>query len=219
MAKIKKPRNKEYNRGADRRKTITRAVTSMLGTMFFIGDNRHTPVCFSESKLQQHLKGPDLTQGRTALNQLLVQADTTWSLLVIGFIKRGDEIDVVTGSRLTEEISGFEFFSNFTTYLHETLHSVLEADDTAPEELHSYSYFVNMGDVYDFDKMEPNLIERMFRLGLGDDINNLDVEELSGFEEFVKATSRVFMPKVKEIDHEEMVLVSQEDLTTKRISE
>lgn len=213
-----KKRDKSYNRDASRRKLITTAVTRMLGTMFFVGDNRHDPVCFAESKLQNHLKGHDLIQGKTILTQLLIDSACTWSILVIGFIKRGNEIDVVTGSRITEEISGYELFSNFIPYVHEVLHGILDADGTPHEELHSYSYFVNMGDIYDFDKMEPNLIERMFRSGLSEDKHNLDVEELVGFEEFVMATRQVFMPKVKAVMSEEMILKYQEDIIPKYIT-
>lgn len=214
MAKTKKPRNKAYNHNLSKRMTITRAVTSMLGSMFFIGDNRHAPTCFSESKLQQHIKGAGLKQGRTALRDLLVCGKTAWSLLVIGFIKKGDEVEVITGTRSTDEISGLEFFSNFIPYVHETLHEILKANNMTADDLHSYGYFANMCDIYDLDMLEPNLIDRFFRIGLGDDKNNLNEEELVGFEDFILSTSKVFIPKVKTGEVEEMILSSEEDIST-----
>lgn len=212
MAKIKKPRNKKYISENARRRTITRSLVSMLGSMFFIGDNRHAPACFAESKLQQHVKSGDLIQARASFRDLLVFSQMTWGLLVFGFVKRGDKVEVVTGSRVTEEISGLEFFSNFVHYVHETLHEVLDASNIPHEELHSYGYFANMCDIYNMDMLEPNLIDRFFRNGLGEDRNNLDVEELVGFEDFIKSTSRVFKLKVVEGEIDIMTLVSQHDI-------
>lgn len=213
MAKDKK-RNKKYNHDLTKRITITRAVTSMLGSMFFIGDNRHAPTCFSESKLQSHIKGDNLIKGRAALRDLLVFGKATWSLLVIGFVKNDDEVEVITGTRATDEITGLEFFSNFIPYVHETLHEMLKANDLTADDLHSYGYFANMCDIYDLDKLEPNLIDRFFRIGLGDDNNSLNEEELVGFEDFITSTSKVFMPKVVAGEAEVMIMSSEEDIST-----